>query len=112
MLFIINIMPIFCGQSQTNKHVLSNCSNAAALRRYTVRRVYDVRPNGHKAKWKRPKNKGLTDERPNEKNAKWTKGQKDIWPKNDNHAKVRNVKTPNDQKPNEMAYVRLNIEIK
>ena len=26
-----------CGQSQTNKHVLSNCSNAAALRRYTVR---------------------------------------------------------------------------
>ena len=26
-----------CGQSQTNKHILSNCSSAAALRRYTVR---------------------------------------------------------------------------
>ena len=26
-----------CGQAQTNKHVLSNCGNAAALRRYTVR---------------------------------------------------------------------------
>ena len=26
-----------CGQSQTNKHVLSNCSNAAALRHYTFR---------------------------------------------------------------------------
>ena len=65
-------------------------------------RVYDVRPNGQKAKWKRPKNKGLTDERPNGKNAKWTEGQKDIRPKNDNHAKGRNVKAPMDQKPNEM----------
>ena len=60
--------------------------------------MYDVRPNGQKAKWKRPKNKGLTDERPNGKNDKWTKGQKDTRPKNDNHAKGRNVKTPNGPK--------------
>ena len=77
-------------------------------------RVYDVRPNGQKAKWKRPKNKGLSDERPNGKNAKWTKSQKDIRPKNENHAKRPKCKNAysNEPKPNEMAYVRLKIKIK